>query len=164
MCRHGDKTQWMNSAGGFAVNFDVLWYWTHCDNILLARAVKHLPTGCWTSDCYILTHHDCHTSSSGHSMQKAKCVRDYMAEKRNRTVLHIHQGAWVFLLLQINVMQPAHIEVFVCESRGRPINHSFKLRVTATWISMTDGWTESSQVWARINLDLELFITFIHHF
>lgn len=54
-----------------AVNFDVLWYWAHCYNILLARAVKHLPTGCWTSACYILTHHDGHTSRLGH-MQK--CV------------------------------------------------------------------------------------------
>lgn len=48
-----------------AVNFDVLWYWAHCDNILLARAVKHLPTGCWTSGCYIPTHHDSHTSTPG---------------------------------------------------------------------------------------------------
>lgn len=54
-----------------AVNFDVLWYWAHCDNILLARAVKHLPTGCWTSARYIPTHHGSYTSTPGH-MQR--CV------------------------------------------------------------------------------------------
>lgn len=70
-----------------AVNFDVLWYWTHCDNIvLLARAVKHPPVGAWTSaHAFLLTTTAIHQAHSP-SMQRCECVSNSMEGKlQNRT-------------------------------------------------------------------------------
>lgn len=132
-----------------AVNFDALWYWTHCDNILLAWAVKHLPTGCWTSACYNLTHHNCHTSSPGHSMQKAKYVRDYVAAERKTGQLYIFiRREWITLCVKINGMPPPRVQVFVHDRMEGKFNQSIK------W-SWTWQWQESSHVprlWAHTDL------------
>lgn len=132
-----------------AVNFDALWYWTHCDNILLAWAVKHLPTGCWTSARYNLTHHNCHTSSPSHSMQKAKYVRDYVAAKRKIGQLYIFiRREWITLCVKINGMPPPRVQVFVHDRMEGKFNQSIK------W-SWTWHWQESSQVsrlWAHTGL------------
>lgn len=135
-----------------AVNFDALWYWTHCDNILLARAVKHLPTGCWTSAPLHSYTPWLPYIKPGPQHAKAKCVRDYMARSKiGQHCIFIRGRVGLRVSVQINgMLPPAHIySKCLCVTGGGRVQSitQLKPRVTVTWNCVTDGWTESSQVW-----------------
>ena len=129
-----------------AVNFDALWYWTHCDNILLTRAVKHLPTGCWTSAPLHSYTPWLPYITPGPWHAKAKCVRDYMARSKiGRRHIFI-RGEWASECVCVCVRMSG--VPCLCVKGGGKVQSitQLKPRVTVTWNRMTDGWTKSPQV------------------